>query len=158
MNPQGSSETPCQTCPRKQMPRGRLPWQRPRRLRTARTPTSRRCVLLEAQSAGLETGSGTAPPGTLPPSRPAPVAMRRWVRCGWGAATTAKTKDDADASVDASTSRCCMQGCCLFTCPAAFVEKFQFGPHCGLLAPSLLGKNLQRIPMPVNLQAQRLCS
>ena len=39
----------------------------------------------KAQSAGLETGSGTGPQGTLPPSGPAPVATRRWVHCGWDA-------------------------------------------------------------------------
>ena len=32
----------------------------------------------KAQSAGLETGSGTGPQGALPPSGPAPVATRRW--------------------------------------------------------------------------------
>ena len=36
------------------------------------------------QSAGLST-RGTEPQGTLPPSGPAPVATRRWIRGGWDA-------------------------------------------------------------------------
>ena len=40
---------------------------------------------VKAQARGLDKGKGALPQGALQPSRPPPVATRRWVRCGWDA-------------------------------------------------------------------------
>ena len=39
----------------------------------------------KAQAGGLGKGRGALPQGALQPSRPLPVATRRWIRCGWDA-------------------------------------------------------------------------